>query len=49
MSSAVPPNNVDQLVAWTRVMIEDVLTRIEALEEVVFPPTKKNINSEKGE
>jgi hypothetical protein len=30
-------------------MIEDVLTRIEALEEVVFPPTKKNINSEKGE
>lgn len=41
MSSAIPPNNLDQLVAWTRVMIEDVLTRIEALEEAVFLPTKQ--------
>lgn len=41
MSSSVPPNNLDQLVAWTRIMIEDVLTRIDALEDAVFPPMKK--------
>jgi len=41
MSSAIPPNNLDQLVAWTRIMIEDVLTRIAALEAQVFPPMKK--------
>lgn len=46
MSSAIPPNNLDQLIAWIRIMIEDVLTRIEALEEVVFPPAKK---TDKGE
>lgn len=46
MSSAIPPNNLDQLIAWIRIMIEDVVTRLEALEAAVFPPTKK---TKKGE
>lgn len=39
--SAIPPNNLEQLVAWIRIFAEDLRRRIKKLEDAVFPPDKE--------
>jgi hypothetical protein len=34
--SAIPPNNLEQLVAWIRLFAEETLQRIKKLEDKVF-------------
>jgi hypothetical protein len=39
--TAIPPNNLEQLVAWIRLFAEEILLRIKKLEEKVFKMEKE--------
>lgn len=43
--SAIPPNNLEQLVAWIRLFAEDVQTKVSSLKQD-FQELKKSLTKE---
>ena len=39
--SAIPPNNLDQLIAWVRVFTEEVSNRFDSIEQGVKSLSRK--------